>query len=370
MSKINIYSVEEILNYKNVNVNILTEELSNMFDSINNSFLQSTQYIENRKKINYNHLNSNKWKKINSNINTKLLSLLNKITEETFSNILEKILNSNITNDQQLNKLASDFIYKILNDNENNKLYCLMVKQIIDSGLWYFKHDTKEFINFRTFFIEKLEKEFNENINIIDNLHVTYFTNEEEYFTLKKKLVTLINTILNLHLNHILSNETMDYVVDTLKAKYSETNMDIIEFLCMINSIHGYEDVNQFLKEQLQKDKLSTRYKFMIEDLDKNVVIKKPVVVDTITEYKKFLIDGNLDQLKKKLNGKLVYIDLLKYLFDKIVSVSLNDIEKYIGYIINVKNKMDKDEYEKYLEENIDDIIEELPVLRKYIDRL
>jgi hypothetical protein len=54
MSKINIYSVEEILYYKNVNVNILTEELSNMFDSINNSFLQSTQYIENRKKINYN----------------------------------------------------------------------------------------------------------------------------------------------------------------------------------------------------------------------------------------------------------------------------------------------------------------------------
>ena len=88
MSKINIYSVEEILNYKNVNVNILTEELSNMFDSINNSFLQSTQYIENRKKINYNHLNSNKLKKINSNINTKLLSLLNKITEETFLFVL------------------------------------------------------------------------------------------------------------------------------------------------------------------------------------------------------------------------------------------------------------------------------------------
>ena len=114
MSRVITYSVEEILSYKNVNVNILTEELSNMFDSINNSFLQSTQYIENRKKINYNHLNSNKWKKINSNINTKLLSLLNKITDETFSNILEKVLNSNITNDSQINKLSDDLIYKIL----------------------------------------------------------------------------------------------------------------------------------------------------------------------------------------------------------------------------------------------------------------
>jgi hypothetical protein len=138
----------------------------------------------------------------------------------------------------------------------------------------------------------------------------------------------------------------------------------------MINIIHGYDDVNEFLKELLKNEKLSTRYKFMIEDLEKNVVVKKPVIVDTISEYKKFLIDGNLDQLKKKLNNKLVYIDLLKYLFDKIVSVSLNDIEKYIGYITKVKGKMDKDEYEKYLEENIDDLIEELPVLRKYTDRL
>ena len=45
--------------------------LQSMFDSINNSFLQSTQYLENKKKINYNHINSSKWKKINSNINTK-----------------------------------------------------------------------------------------------------------------------------------------------------------------------------------------------------------------------------------------------------------------------------------------------------------
>jgi crotonobetainyl-CoA:carnitine CoA-transferase CaiB-like acyl-CoA transferase len=50
----------------------------------------------------------------------------------------------------------------------------------------------------------------------------------------------------------------MDYVVDTLKAKYSETNMDIIEFLCMINIIHGYDDVNEFLKELLKNEKFHT----------------------------------------------------------------------------------------------------------------
>ena len=31
-----------------------------------------------------------------------------------------------------------------------------MIKQIIDSGLWYFKDDVNEYINFRIYFIEKL----------------------------------------------------------------------------------------------------------------------------------------------------------------------------------------------------------------------
>ena len=173
MSKVITYSVDEILNYKNVNVNILTEELSNIFDSINIQFLQSTQYLENRKKINYNQINSSKWKKINSNINTKLLSLLNKVTDETFSNILEKILNSNIINDSQLNKLAGDFMSKILGDIDNNKLYCLLIKQIIDSGLWYFKKNDTEYLNLRIFFIEKLQKEYDSSLAKIDlHLHI------------------------------------------------------------------------------------------------------------------------------------------------------------------------------------------------------
>jgi hypothetical protein len=203
MSRIITYSVEEILSYKNVNVNILTEELSNMFDSINNSFLQSTQYIENRKKINYNHLNSNKWKKINSNINTKLLSLLNKITDETFSNILEKVLNSNITNDNQINKLADDLIYKILTDIDNNKLYCSMIKQIIDSGLWYFKKNHNEYVNLRILFVEKLQKQYDINLEKIDLLFESYRTNEDEFFEIKKNMNCIINTIINMHLSNI-----------------------------------------------------------------------------------------------------------------------------------------------------------------------
>ena len=367
MSKVITYSVDEILNYKNVNVNILTEELSNIFDSINVQFLQSTQYLENRKKINYNQINSSKWKKINSNINTKLLSLLNKVTDETFSNILEKILNSNIINDSQLNKLAGDFMSKILGDIDNNKLYCLLIKQIIDSGLWYFKKNDTEYLNLRIFFIEKLQKEYDSCLANIDLLYESFKTNEDEFFEIKKNMNAIINTIINLHLSNILSDSSMDYVIDSLKEKYSEKNMDVIEYLCRINEIHNYEDVEIFLNDLLTKN-ITSRYKFMIEDL-KNKPTIKAKNVDIKEEYKKFLNNGNLDILKKNVGGKLIYLDLLKFLFDKIVSVNLSELEKFIGLIKKVKDRMNPKEYDEYISENLDDVISELPILEKYKSR-
>jgi hypothetical protein len=106
----------------------------------------------------------------------------------------------------------------------------------------------------------------------------------------------------------------------------------------------------------------------MIEDL-KNKPVIKAKNVDIKEEYKKFLNDGNLDILKKNVGGKLIYIDLLKFLFDKIVSVNLNELEKFIGLIKKVKDRMNPKEYNEYLEENLDDVISELPVLEKYKSR-
>jgi hypothetical protein len=215
---------------------------------------------------------------------------------------------------------------KILSDSDNNKLYCLLIKQIIDSGLWYFKKNESEYVNLRTFFVEKLQKQYDINLEKIDLLFESYRTNEDEFFEIKKNMNCIINTIINLHLSNILSDTVMDYVIDSLKDKYSPKNMDVIEWLCRINEIHNYEDVEIFLNDLL-KTNITSRYKFMIEDL-KNKPVIKAKNVDIKEEYKKFLNDGNLDILKKNVGGKLIYLDLLKFLFDKIVSVNLNELEK------------------------------------------
>jgi hypothetical protein len=159
----------------------------------------------------------------------------------------------------------------------------------------------------------------------------------------------------------------MDYVIDSLKEKYSEKNMDVIEYLCRINEIHNYEDVEIFLNDLLTKN-ITSRYKFMIEDL-KNKPTIKAKNVDIKEEYKKFLNNGNLDILKKNVGGKLIYLDLLKFLFDKIVSVNLSELEKFIGLIKKVKDRMNPKEYDEYISENLDDVISELPILEKYKSR-
>ena len=106
----------------------------------------------------------------------------------------------------------------------------------------------------------------------------------------------------------------------------------------------------------------------MIEDLHKKPVIDTSKINIT-NEYKKFLTDANLDSLKKHLGGKINYIELLKYVFDKLLSVNLNDMEKYLNLIKKIKERMNKVEYETFINENIDDFISELPILEKYKNR-
>ena len=68
MAKFIKYTPEYVLSLCPSKDEIISERLSKHFDWINELFLQSTQYQDNRKKINYNQINSQKWRSINNNI--------------------------------------------------------------------------------------------------------------------------------------------------------------------------------------------------------------------------------------------------------------------------------------------------------------
>ena len=94
-SNITRYIRDDIFKYKIINKeNQVTYELSLIFDKINDMFKTSTQYIESKKKINYNQSNHNKWElkkdEDNSIINI-ICSGFNKITKENYNQIFMEI---------------------------------------------------------------------------------------------------------------------------------------------------------------------------------------------------------------------------------------------------------------------------------------
>jgi hypothetical protein len=117
---------------------------------------------------------------------------------------------------------------------------------------------------------------------MIDLIKDKFETDENAYFSIKNKCNVIISTIINLHLSNILSNEVMDFVIDSLITKYTDDTQDVVEYLCKINEIHNYEDVETFLRNLLKDNKLQARYRFMIEDLN-----KKPTRLGGNINYRK-----------------------------------------------------------------------------------
>ena len=105
MSKLIRYSSEYVLSLRPSKDQIISEKLSKHFDWINELFLESTQYQDNRKKINYNQINSQKWRSINNNIVNSVLLLLNSLDFSLYNEIETKICNISIKDINNMRKI-------------------------------------------------------------------------------------------------------------------------------------------------------------------------------------------------------------------------------------------------------------------------
>jgi hypothetical protein len=122
MSKIMRYSSDFVLSLRPSKDQIISEKLSKHFDWINELFLESTQYQDNRKKINYNQINSQKWRTNNTNIVNTIMLMLNGLDSKLYDEIENKLLSIEIkdinrwiaeTNPPYVERIESDVI-KIL----------------------------------------------------------------------------------------------------------------------------------------------------------------------------------------------------------------------------------------------------------------
>lgn len=399
MAKFIKYTPEYVLSLCPSKDEIISERLSKHFDWINELFLQSTQYQDNRKKINYNQINSQKWRSINNNIVNSILLMLNSIDSSLYNETEKKIISmeiKDINNMRKIIEIIHEKSCESFNSQQVLNLYTNLLTKVIESGKWYYKIGDKitDYICPRIVAVSLAQKNYLEMLDtflaIIENFNKT--KDEVSYFKVKnQKFIGNMLYIAKLYNNHIISIEIINKIcIDVItKVKEDIVNCDLIEYLLnLLQMIEDYPNLENVIKDLNEiKDILPSRIKFFvmnyIDDRNKVKLAEENKAKEVIKFVKsnetysnlimEYIINGSkddlLNSLKSKVDGEFIQAVLIKYgpnyedKLLKIVNIVLDNKIITKDYI--------KEKIELYRENGVvEDIAEECPIVRKFIDKI
>ena len=384
---------------------IISEKLSKHFDWINELFLESTQYQDNRKKINYNQINSQKWRSNNINIVNSILLMLNGLDETLYNEISNKITSidiKDINNMRKIIEILHEKTCESFNSHSVLNLYVNLLSTIIENGLWYYKIGDKvtDYICPRIVAVSIAQKNYLEMLDtflaIIDNFNKT--NDDVSYFKVKnQKFIGNMLFIGKLYNNKIISTEIINGICNNIIDKINADikNIDLIEYLIqMLEIIEGYPNMKMII-DNLNNIvlKLTSRIKFIvlnfIDSYDKKKVAKEQLIINEKETKNSILLKNSIDTynnlimeyiinsshedffnaIKKKVEGELVLAILRKYnprCEDKLVNLINKLMEKNI-----LTTKMIHEKIELYQNNGeIEDIMEECPIITKFVEKL
>ena len=399
MAKFIKYTPEYVLSLCPSKDEIISERLSKHFDWINELFLQSTQYQDNRKKINYNQINSQKWRSINNNIVNSILLMLNSIDSSLYNETEKKIISmeiKDINNMRKIIEIIHEKSCESFNSQQVLNLYTNLLTKVIESGKWYYKIGDKitDYICPRIVAVSLAQKNYLEMLDtflaIIENFNKT--KDEVSYFKVKnQKFIGNMLYIAKLYNNHIISIEIINKIcIDVItKVKEDIVNCDLIEYLLnLLQMIEDYPNLENVIKDLNEiKDILPSRIKFFvmnyIDDRNKVKLAEENKAKEVIKFVKsnetysnlimEYIINGSkddlLNSLKSTVDGEFIQAVLIKYgpnyedKLLKIVNIVLDNKIITKDYI--------KEKIELYRENGVvEDIAEECPIVRKFIDKI
>lgn len=399
MAKFIKYTPEYVLSLCPSKDEIISERLSKHFDWINELFLQSTQYQDNRKKINYNQINSQKWRSINNNIVNSILLMLNSIDSSLYNETEKKIISmeiKDINNMRKIIEIIHEKSCESFNSQQVLNLYTNLLTKVIESGKWYYKIGDKitDYICPRIVAVSLAQKNYLEMLDtflaIIENFNKT--KDEVSYFKVKnQKFIGNMLYIAKLYNNHIISIEIINKICTDIitKVKDNIVNCDLIEYLLnLLQMIEDYPNLENVINDLNEiKDILPSRIKFFVmnyidnrnkvkleEENKANEVIRFVKSNETYSNLiMEYIINGSkddlLNSLKSKVDGEFVQAVLIKYgpnYEDKLMKIVNIVLDNKIITKDYIKEKI------KLYRENgiIEDIAEECPIVRKFIDKI
>jgi hypothetical protein len=385
---------------------IISKKLSEHFDWINELFLASSQYQENRKKINYNQINSQKWRNNNINIVNSIMLMLNGLDIKGYNDVEKKITNIEIKDINNMRKII-EILHEKTCESWNSPLildlYINILSKIINNGIWYYKIGDKviDYICPRIISVSIAQKNYMEMLNtflsIIENFKKT--NDEVTYYKVKnQKFIGNMLYIGKLYNNKIISIEIINNICKDIidKVNLNITNIDLIEYLLeLLDTLEDYTNMNDVIVNLNQiVNKISNRIKYLIInfiDSQKNKKISdsqhikiKENVLDTKESYNnlimeylinfneskiELLVDDFLSKSKTNIEGELIISILRKYSVQsehKLIILLNNLMKKNI-----VTNEMINTKIDLYNNNGeIDDIAEEYPVIHKFIKKI
>jgi len=401
MAKFIKYTPEYALSLCPSKDEIISERLSKHFDWINELFLQSTQYQDNRKKINYNQINSQKWRSINNNIVNSILLMLNSIDSSLYNETENKIISmeiKDINNMRKIIEIIHEKSCESFNSQQVLNLYTNLLTKVIESGKWYYKIGDKitDYICPRIVAVSLAQKNYLEMLDtflaIIENFNKT--KDEVSYFKVKnQKFIGNMLYIAKLYNNHIISIEIINKICTDIIAKVKNdiVNCDLIEYLLnLLQMIEDYPNLENIINDLKEiKDILPPRIKFFvmnyIDDTNKSkiklaaenkakeiikFVKSNETYSNLIMEY---IINGSkddlLNSLKLTVDGEFVQAVLIKYgpnYEDKLLKIVNIVLDNKI-----ITKEYIKEKIELYRDNGVvEDIAEECPIVRKFIDKI
>jgi hypothetical protein len=402
-SKFVRYTPEFIQSLRPTKDAIISEKLSKHFDWINELFLESTQYQDNRKKINYNQINSQKWRSNNINIVNTILLMLNGLDNKLYKEIEHKLLSIEIKDINNMRKII-EILHEKSCESFNSpiilNLYINLLYEIINNGIWYYKIGDKitDYICPRIVAVSIAQKNYLEMLDtflaIVDNYNKT--NDDVSYFKVKnQKFIGNMLFIGKLYNKNVISTEIINAICNDIFTKINEDikNIELIEyFLEMVSILENYNNINQVLNNlnDLQP-KLTSRIKYLVlnfidsynkknetKEEEKVEYISKEVILRNSAEtynnlIVEFMINNSMEDfmnaVNKKVEGEVILAFLRKYnpkCEDKLLILINKLMDKKIitPNLINEKIELYKNNGE------LADIVEECPIITRFVDKL
>jgi hypothetical protein len=404
-SKFVRYSPEFIQSLRPTKNSIISEKLSKHFDWINELFLESTQYQDNRKKINYNQINSQKWRTNNINIVNTILLMLNGLDTKLYKEIEQKLLSIEIKDINNMRKII-EILHEKSCESFNSpgvlNLYINLLYEIINNGIWYYKIGDKitDYICPRIVAVSIGQKNYLEMLDtflaIIDNFNKT--NDDVSYFKVKnQKFIGNMLFIGKMYNKKIISTEIITGICNDIITKVNADikNIDLIEYLMeMLNILEEYPNMEDILgKLNELQPKLTSRIKYLVlnfvesnkqkkidndqKEFEKEENKKEMILRSSVETYNNLVMeyiinhstDDFLNAIKKKIEGEIVLAFLRKYsprCEDKLLFLAKKLIDKKI-----LTNKMINEKIELYQGNGeLEEIMEECPIITKFIEKL